>query len=103
VNPPTRTRGVPEILVQGRTRPTGARHEITVSEGEDGDSFTAEELLLAFWRDGDPHDTDDRYEQRRVIGLLLQHGASPTDIDANGKTVAAAVSSDWIRDLLDTT
>ena len=28
-------------------------------------------------------------EQGRVIALLLRHGASPTDVDANGKTVAA--------------
>jgi hypothetical protein len=30
----------------------------------------------------------------------LEHGASPGDVDANGKTVAAAASSDWIRELL---
>ena len=41
-------------------------------------------------------------EQGRVIVLLLRHGASPTDVDAKGKTVAAAASSDWIRRLLDT-
>jgi ankyrin repeat protein len=40
-------------------------------------------------------------EQGRVIALLLRHGASPTDVDANGKSVAAAASSDWIRHLLD--
>ena len=40
--------------------------------------------------------------QGRIIALLLEHGASPTDIDANGKTVAAAASGDWIRNLLDT-
>jgi hypothetical protein len=40
-------------------------------------------------------------EQGRIIAFLLGHGASPTDADANGKTVAAAASSDWIRDLLD--
>ena len=39
-------------------------------------------------------------EQGRIVALLLGHGASPTDVDANGKTVAAAASSDWIRDLL---
>jgi ankyrin repeat protein len=39
-------------------------------------------------------------EQGRIIALLLGYGASPTDADANGKTVAAAASSDWIRDLL---
>jgi ankyrin repeat protein len=41
-------------------------------------------------------------EQGRIIALLLGHGASPTDADRNGKTVAAAASSDWIRDLLGT-
>ncbi len=40
-------------------------------------------------------------EQRRIIALLLEHGASPGDVDANGKTVAAAASSDWIRAQLD--
>jgi hypothetical protein len=39
-------------------------------------------------------------EQRRIIALLLEHGASPTDLDANGKTVAAAASSEWLRQLL---
>ena len=41
-------------------------------------------------------------EQARVVALLLRHGASRTDADANGKTVAAAASSEWIRDLLTT-
>jgi ankyrin repeat protein len=40
-------------------------------------------------------------EQRRIIALLLDHGASATDPDANGKTVAAAASSGWIRQLLE--
>ena len=40
-------------------------------------------------------------EQRRIIDLLVVHGALPSDVDANGKTVAAAASSDWIRQLLD--
>ena len=42
-------------------------------------------------------------EQRRLITLLLRNGASPADVDANGKSVAAAASSHWIRDLLNTT
>jgi hypothetical protein len=41
-------------------------------------------------------------EQGRIIALLLRYGASPTDADASGKTVAAAASSDWIRVLLGT-
>jgi hypothetical protein len=40
-------------------------------------------------------------EQHRIIVLLLGHGASGTDLDAKGKTVATAASSDWIRQLLD--
>jgi Ankyrin repeats (3 copies)/Ankyrin repeat len=41
-------------------------------------------------------------EQRRIIAVLLGHGARPTDADANGRSVAAAASSDWVRDLLGT-
>jgi ankyrin repeat protein len=41
-------------------------------------------------------------EQRRLIALLLRHGASPTDVDAHGTSVAAAASSDGIRRLLAT-
>jgi Ankyrin repeats (3 copies)/Ankyrin repeat len=40
-------------------------------------------------------------EQGRIIQVLLGHGASGSDLDAKGKTVAAAASSDWIRRLLD--
>ncbi len=40
-------------------------------------------------------------QQHRIIVVLLRHGASGTDLDARGKTVAAAASSDWIRQLLD--
>jgi len=40
-------------------------------------------------------------EQHRIIVLLLEHGASGTDLDAKGKTVTAAASSVWIRQLLD--
>jgi ankyrin repeat protein len=42
-------------------------------------------------------------QQRHIIDLLLRCGASPADVDANGKTVAAAASSDWIRHLLAST
>jgi Ankyrin repeats (3 copies)/Ankyrin repeats (many copies) len=41
-------------------------------------------------------------EQGRIIALLLDHGARPTDVDAKGRTVVSAASSDWIRRLLDT-
>lgn len=40
-------------------------------------------------------------EQRRIIAVLLEHGARPTDTDAKGATVAAAARSEWIRRLLD--
>jgi ankyrin repeat protein len=39
-------------------------------------------------------------QQREIIEFLLQRGARPTDTDANGKTVMAAASGDWIRELL---
>jgi len=39
-------------------------------------------------------------EQRRIIAMLVEHGARPTDTDTNGKTVEAAAASDWIRALL---
>jgi ankyrin repeat protein len=39
-------------------------------------------------------------EQGRVIALLLEHGASPADVDAKGKTVADAATSAWVRELL---
>jgi hypothetical protein len=39
-------------------------------------------------------------EQYQIIIVLLEQGAHPTDVDANGKTVLAAASSDWIRQLL---
>lgn len=42
-------------------------------------------------------------EQRRIIAELLRHGAGPADVDASGKTVAAAATSDRIRALLDPT
>jgi hypothetical protein len=41
-------------------------------------------------------------EQGRIIVFLLGQGASPTDADATGKTVAPAATSVWIRDLLGT-
>jgi ankyrin repeat protein len=62
-------------------------------------------LHLAVQNTGRSHSGSEaaKDEQRVVIGLLLQHGASPADVDANGKTVEAAASSDWIRDLLGAT
>jgi Ankyrin repeats (3 copies) len=41
--------------------------------------------------------------QREIIALLLQRGSRATDTDARGKTVAAAATSDWIRELLNAT
>lgn len=41
-----------------------------------------------------------RAEQANIITLLVDHGARPTDTDRTGKTVAAAATSAWIRELL---
>jgi ankyrin repeat protein len=43
-----------------------------------------------------------KHGQREIIELLLEHGATPSDRDAKGKTVAAAATSEWIRQLLTT-
>ena len=42
-------------------------------------------------------------EQRQIIALLLEHGAKPADADAKGNTVAAAATSDWVREMLTST
>ena len=39
-------------------------------------------------------------DEHRRIALLLKRGARPTDVDAKGKTVADAATSDWIRQML---
>jgi ankyrin repeat protein len=59
-------------------------------------------LHLAVQTTGASHSGSDeaKEEQGRIIGYLLEHGASPTDTDAKGKTVTDAATSDWIRDLL---
>ena len=59
-------------------------------------------LHLAVQNTGKSHSGSDaaKEEQHRIILLLLGHGARPTDLDARGKTVAAAASSEWIRELL---
>jgi ankyrin repeat protein len=60
-------------------------------------------LHLAVQNTGASHSGSDvaKEEQARIITLLLDHGASPKDTDAKGKTVAEAASSDWVRDLLE--
>jgi ankyrin repeat protein len=40
-------------------------------------------------------------QQRAIIVLLLQHGATPKDRNAQGKTVRQSITSTWIRELLD--
>ena len=39
--------------------------------------------------------------QRRIIVMLLENGARPSDPDTKGKSVADAATSAWIRELLD--
>ncbi|MEO5901148.1 MAG: ankyrin repeat domain-containing protein [Ilumatobacteraceae bacterium] len=41
-------------------------------------------------------------QQALIIAVLLGHGARPTDVDAKGRTVETAASSDGIRNLLGT-
>jgi hypothetical protein len=60
-------------------------------------------LHLAVQNTGKSHSGSEaaKEERRRIISVLLEHGATPTDVDSNGKTVATAASSDWVRQLLD--
>jgi hypothetical protein len=39
-------------------------------------------------------------EQAAIISFLLERGASPSDADGKGKTVVAAATSAWVRQLL---
>jgi hypothetical protein len=41
-----------------------------------------------------------RDEQEKIIRLLLDHGARPSDKDSSGKSVRDSVQADWIRSLL---
>jgi ankyrin repeat protein len=41
-----------------------------------------------------------RDEQEKIIQLLLDHGARPSDRDSSGKSVKDCVQADWIRALL---
>jgi hypothetical protein len=60
-------------------------------------------LHLAVQNTGKSHSGSDaaKEDQYRIIVFLLEHGASPNDLDTKGKTVRAAAVSDWIRQLLD--
>ena len=60
-------------------------------------------LHLAVQNTGKSHSGSDeaKDEQHRIIVLLLEHGASPNDLDAKGKTVSDAAVSGWIRQLLE--
>jgi ankyrin repeat protein len=44
-----------------------------------------------------------RAEQEKIIRLLLDHGARPSDKDSSGKSVRDCVNADWIHPLLEET
>lgn len=60
-------------------------------------------LHLAVQNTGKSHSGSEaaKEEQHRIIVVLLSHGARPSDVDAKGKTVAQAATSDRVRQLLD--
>jgi hypothetical protein len=60
-------------------------------------------LHLAVQNTGKSHSGSDaaKEDQYRIIVFLLEHGASPNDLDTKGKTVRTTAVSDWIRQLLD--
>jgi ankyrin repeat protein len=44
-----------------------------------------------------------REEQEKIIRLLLDHGARPSDRDSSGRSVSDCVNADWIHRLLEET
>lgn len=98
--------GVAPLHRAVRTRSTGAVRAL-IDKGADPllmNKSGSTPLHLAVQTTGRSDSGSDaaKEQQRQIIELLLEHGASPTDVDAKGKTVAAAASSDWIRELLGT-
>ena len=96
--------GVAPIHRAVRTRSYGAVMEL-IEHGADPrlpNKSGSTPLHLAVQNTGKSGSGSDiaKQEQSRIIGVLLEHGASPTDTDANGKTVADAATSQWVRDLL---
>jgi hypothetical protein len=96
--------GVAPLHRAVRTRSTGAVSAL-IDNGADPllmNKSGSTPLHLAVQNTGKSNSGSEaaKEEQGRIIVLLLERGASPTDVDAKGKTVAAAASSDWIRQLL---
>jgi Ankyrin repeats (many copies) len=97
--------GVAPLHRAVRTRSSGAVSAL-IDRGADPllmNKSGSTPLHLAVQTTGKSHSGSQvaKEEQHRIIVLLLGHGASGADLDAKGKTVAAAASSDWIRQLLD--
>jgi hypothetical protein len=63
---------------------------------------TEEELAVQNTGRSDSASDAAKDEQARIIAVLIGHGASPTDADANGRSVADTASSERVRDLLGT-
>jgi len=87
----TRSSGAVGALIDG-----GADPRLTNNSG-------STPLHLAVQNTGKQNSGSERAkeEQRRIIVLLLGHGARGSDLDAKGRSVAAAASSEWIRQVLD--
>ena len=98
--------GVAPIHRAVRTRSSGAVKAL-IQQGADAllrNKSGSTPLHLAVQTTGASHSGSDaaKDEQARIIALLLEHGASPSDRDANGKTVATSATGQWLRDLLGT-
>lgn len=98
--------GVAPLHRAVRSRSTGAVRAL-IDGGADPllkNTSGSTPLHLAVQNTGKSNSGSDsaKAEQRRIILLLLEHGASPADRDAKGTSVAAAAKSGWIRQLLDT-
>jgi hypothetical protein len=101
-------RGTAELLVgkgadaRARNR-RGAEPLHYAADGSPGADYwdpAAQRDVIAYLSEAGADPNAFKEEQARIIAVLLEHGARPTDVDAKGKTAAAAASSDWIGDLL---
>jgi ankyrin repeat protein len=97
--------GVAPLHRAVRTRSSTAARAL-IAQGADpllANNSGSTPLHLAVQNTGKSNSGSDaaKREQRLIIALPLEHGARPTDVNDNGKTVAASASSAWIRQLLD--
>lgn len=97
--------GVAPLHRAVRTRSSSAVGMLIASGADPGlmNKHGSTPLHLAVQNTGKSNSGSDaaKREQRAIIALLLEHGATARDVDATGKSVNDAATSTWIREMLD--